>query len=63
MSGARLERGACVVERHRLATEGRAGGGDADGQRLIFQLGYPDDRRGRGALQPDVLPQWLGVAT
>jgi glycogen debranching enzyme len=35
---------------------------DVDGARIIFRLGHPHDRRGRGALQPDVISQRLGLA-
>ena len=34
----------------------------ADGRRVVQRLGHPHRRRGRGPLQPDVVPQRLGLA-
>ena len=60
--GAQLERGPRAVHRHRRRRRARARGRDADARRELLGLGHPHRWRRRGALQPDVVSQRLGLA-
>ena len=62
LPGARLQPGPPAVLRPARAGPGRAGRGPAAGRRLQHRLGHPHAGARRAALQPDVLPQRLGLA-
>ena len=62
LPGARLQCRPCAAGRARLAERAARVADDADGAAMLFRLGHPHARRGRGALQSDVLSQRLGLA-
>ena len=62
LPGHHLECRARAVDRHRRAGAGGARRRHADAGRLVLRLGHPHGRDVGGALQPDLLPQRVGVA-
>ena len=62
LPGAELERGPRALDRDRRAGARAAGRRVADERGELLRLGDPHARRRRGPLQPDVVPQRLGLA-
>ena len=62
LPGADLERRPCAAHRHRAAGPGRPRGGRPHAALVLLRLGHPHPRHHRGPLQPDELPQRLGLA-
>src|SRR5258707_13059992 len=62
MRGTPVERGAVIVERHGARSPRPPRRRRSDGAAFFRGLGHPNGGEGRGALQSDVLSQWLDLA-
>ena len=62
LPGAHLERRPCAPHRHRPPDRARPGRRRPDAALVLLRLGHPHGGGHRGPLQPDELPQRLGLA-
>src|SRR5579864_9760552 len=63
VSRSHIECGPLSLHRHCQTCQGRTSGSNSVGRRLVFRLGHSHREFVRKEVQPDLLSQWVGLAT